>query len=67
MSLKIEKKNEGTKDTVFLTGRLDTASNVGQLLFTALEGYGQHQIDGFLIGGLVLLIGHLLFQALVIG
>jgi len=22
MSLKIEKKNEGTKDTVFLTGRL---------------------------------------------
>ena len=26
MSLKIEKKNEGTKDTVFLTGRLDTAT-----------------------------------------
>ena len=25
MSLKIEKKNEGTKDTVFLTERLDTA------------------------------------------
>ena len=23
MSLKIEKKNEGTKDTVFLTGRLE--------------------------------------------
>ena len=26
MSLKIEKKNEGTKDTVFLPGRLDTAT-----------------------------------------
>ena len=26
MSLTIEKKNEGTKDTVFLTGRLDTAT-----------------------------------------
>ena len=26
MSLKIEKKNEGTKDTVFLTGRLDTTT-----------------------------------------
>lgn len=26
MSLKIEKKNEGTKDMVFLTGRLDTAT-----------------------------------------
>ena len=24
MSLKIEKKNEGTKDTVMLSGRLDT-------------------------------------------
>ena len=41
--------------------------NVGQLLFAATESYGQHQINGFLIGGLVLLIGHLLFQALVIG
>lgn len=26
MRLNIEKKNEGTKDTVFLTGRLDTAT-----------------------------------------
>ena len=26
MSLKIEKKNEGTKDTVFLTGRLDATA-----------------------------------------
>ena len=26
MSLKIEKKNEGTKDTVMLSGRLDTTT-----------------------------------------
>ena len=27
MSLKIEKKNEGTKDTIFLSGRLDTTTS----------------------------------------
>ena len=44
MSLKIEKKNEGTKDTVFLTGRLDAFAekeliNTQELVldFTGLE------------------------------
>ncbi len=32
MSLKIEKKNEGTKDTVMLSGRLDTTTSTFHLL-----------------------------------
>ena len=37
MSLKIEKKNEGTKDTVMLSGRLDTTTAPELDVFADLE------------------------------
>jgi len=45
MSLKIEKKNEGTKDTVMLSGRLDTTT-APELDVFCREGTGRYTGTG---------------------